>query len=51
MEIIDKIEQELLALTVEERMEHLKEIGYFLQSVASIMKAQGNNDNPLEGNE
>ena len=52
MRLIDKIEEELLALTAEERLELLKDIGYFLQSAAQVMKAEGNKkENPLAGDE
>ncbi len=52
MRLIDVVEEELLALNPEERLERLKDIGYFLQSAAQVIKAEGNKGpNPLAGDE
>ena len=45
MRIIEKVEEELLALTSEQRLVNLKDIAYFVQCEAQVKKANGNEEN------
>jgi len=45
MRIIEKVEEELLALTSEQRLANLKDIAYFVQCAAQMKKANGNGEN------
>ncbi len=47
MELIEKITDELLAMPTEDRLGKLKEIGFFIQSVSTYIKANNPQDNPL----
>lgn len=52
MELIKKIEEELLALNTRQRLLMLHEISYFIQSVAALKKAEGDKIyNPLDSAE
>jgi hypothetical protein len=49
MRLIETIEQQLLDLDPQERLNRLKDISYFIQCAASMKKAEGEGSfNPLE---